>query len=287
MDTTDQTSDTTVATPPIPNLLLIILPSSSPSMESINEPLTLALTSLRNLIPKHVPPVIFTSQLYSIIKNNTIVDREIDLMCKSGTLRRFRLRHNKHSVMMMNDYLDQINCALNKDIDNNKNNDKEIKSSLYDRYHNFIASAIHDSVDITKNILVDELLASDDDISKLLNLGFLTHKSLSEYTISFRNAGSFWTLYQRGRSQIINWIKRKQFKQVLDSQLKVKKFGWRKDNNTTILPWRLIVADLLGCEYIEAEGTPMGTMYKLTKKADASGMSGATLSSWTFASSST
>ncbi|TPX48081.1 hypothetical protein SeLEV6574_g02253 [Synchytrium endobioticum] len=236
-----------------------------------------AIAYLRNLIPFSVTPLVLISQVYSIISNNTVVDRDIDAMCKAGVLRRFRIGSSRLAVMLMTDYLHQIEDAK-REVDALAEGSEKLMS-LYDRYHAFIASGHHDAVDITKQMLFDTMKATDNDISLLLKSDFLTHKSLSEYTISPRSAGLYWGSYQRARTKFISWIKRKQFKQVPESQLEVKKFGAGKK----VLDTRLILADLSGSGYIEAEKTPMGNTYKLTRKADDVWMSGGTRSSRTSA----
>ncbi|TPX35094.1 hypothetical protein SmJEL517_g02520 [Synchytrium microbalum] len=209
-----------------------------------------AIGSLRAQVPVTVAPLVLVSQVYSIITSSTVVDREIDSLCKAGTLRRFRLGSGRHAVMLMTDYLDQIRETLTD------------LAELSQRYSAFISSATHDGVDITRAVLVDKIQTSDDDITELLKAGFLTHKSVDEYYISARSIGVYWGSYIRGRQELLLWLKRKQFRQVLQSLLE------QKTLKQCLLPSKLILADLLGCGFVELVVTPMGNMIKLTRKAE-------------------
>ncbi|XP_019433035.1 PREDICTED: serine/threonine-protein kinase 19 isoform X3 [Lupinus angustifolius] len=137
-------------------------------------------------IPKvSVEPFILKSQLYSSVKDRTLVDRELETLRRDKVLRVFKLNtgQDDHAVMFLDDYINQ--CSL---------------LSLGGK-------------------------VKDSHISILINAGIITRQLIDPnmYWFAIPSIGSLLKGLSQGRKEIISLLNRQRYKEMMLASLEKKR----------------------------------------------------------------
>ncbi|KAF1880014.1 hypothetical protein Lal_00022141 [Lupinus albus] len=131
-------------------------------------------------IPKvSVEPFILKSQLYSSVKNRTLVDRELEILRRDKVLRVFKLNtgQDDHAVMFLDDYINQIDRVV-KRIEGEKGGGNEVFGWFKTHVLN---SKLETGIEHQELCSLLSLggKVKDSHISLLIKAGIITVKSLS------------------------------------------------------------------------------------------------------------
>ncbi|CAO3629045.1 unnamed protein product [Cunninghamella echinulata] len=198
---------------------------------------------------KKMPKVCLLHQIYSLLRNNTAVDREMQQAVKNGTWRKFNLigtLDDEIVIMKTDDYLLSIKEAKNEyinDVNNGTNKSgKDINPALFDRFREMILDPQHFDTTITKQSLISEKYNfTEEEQTQLCQYGLLLpHMNKNLYWFAIRRQGIFMSSYQKGRIEILRILKKRSTKDILEKLLKSKKL------RQTIFSHDFLIHDLIG-----------------------------------------
>ncbi|XP_019105347.1 uncharacterized protein LOC104894724 isoform X5 [Beta vulgaris subsp. vulgaris] len=184
-----------------------------------------ALRMMRAQFPKlekvSVKPFILRSQLYSSIKDRTQVDRELEVLKRDKVLRVFKLTtgQDDHAVMFLEDYIHQ--CSL----------------------------------------LSAGGKVKDEQISLLVNAGILTRQLIDPniYWFAIPNIGSILKGISQGRKELLSFLNRRKFKEMMLSSLEKKRLRFSS------LDMRFHLRDLIGSGHLQTFQSPTGIVVRVLK----------------------
>jgi len=224
-----------------------------------------SLPSSNTDLNSRLPRICFVHQLYSILADNTAVDRELNVLVQNGIVRKFRVGgtlEDELVVMFMVDYHVQIDAAKAEFENDLETGDatRKVESDVFDRFRDTIINPKFTDVVISRKALESTVGLNETEISQLVIYGLLVIHTQDSYLFAIRRAGSFMTRFIKGRVEILRTLKRRQTRDILEKQWKTKRL------RTTIFSHEFHLHDLLGSGRVERQNTTMGDLIKLTKK---------------------
>ncbi|CAG2158698.1 unnamed protein product [Oppiella nova] len=197
---------------------------------------------LRTLFPiqkfnQRIPTIVWKHQLYPLLKNKTLIDRQLNSWCESAYIRLFRLGStiDNHEVVivLMSDFQEFADKCCRKTIIT----ERFLKKVIIEK----------SSTQISCDVLKNEYQFNDDNISELIRCGLLArHRSSGVLLISLPNAGEFVKAFDFGKKFLISIIKKSKYKEILKSELMKRRVP--KDMKFDI---EYHLYDLIGSEVIQ------------------------------------
>ncbi|KAJ3159298.1 Serine/threonine-protein kinase 19 [Geranomyces michiganensis] len=139
---------------------------------------------------------------------------------------------------------------------------RNVRDDVFDRFLTY-ATKPTTGLFITKAQLIASMSATEDEIGELFTYGFLTLKDVDTYWVTVRNAGVFWAGFARGRTEVLQTLKRRKHGEMLKADLEEKLL------RGCAVPVQLILLDLLGKASIESLDAPLGTVMRLKNRGTA------------------
>ncbi|XP_008810489.1 serine/threonine-protein kinase 19 isoform X3 [Phoenix dactylifera] len=166
-------------------------------------------------------PFILRSQLYSSVKDRTQVDRDLESLKKEKVLRLFKLNtgQDDHAIMFLDDYLKQ--CAL-----------LSCGAEVKDKHVTFLISA-----GLLNRQLIDPNM----------------------YWFTIPNIGSILKGLSQGRKELLSFLNRRKFKEMLLAPLEKKQLRFSP------LDMRFHLRDLIGSGHLKTVRTPTGLLVRVSK----------------------
>ncbi|XP_019433034.1 PREDICTED: serine/threonine-protein kinase 19 isoform X2 [Lupinus angustifolius] len=187
-------------------------------------------------IPKvSVEPFILKSQLYSSVKDRTLVDRELETLRRDKVLRVFKLNtgQDDHAVMFLDDYINQIDRVI-KRIEGEKGGENEVFQWF-------------------KTHVLDSKLETGIEHQELCSLLSLGGKVKDSHISILINAGII------GRKEIISLLNRQRYKEMMLASLEKKRL------RMSSLDMRFHLRDLIGSGHLRTDQTPSGLVIRVSK----------------------
>ncbi|KAG1135698.1 hypothetical protein G6F37_002346 [Rhizopus arrhizus] len=216
-------------------------------------------------------PVCFIHQIYSILPNPTLIDKELQEAIEKGEWRKFHVIgsvEDEYVIIKTEDYLKMMDEIKHEE------NNKAVFGNLV-----FISSSLFSDiqVDLFIRLIKDKRYYSqvtistkdlnsfginDADIKQLVMNGFLLpHLQVGLYWFSIRKQGHFMTNISNGRSEITRILKKRATKDIMESLLKSKRL------HKTKLNMEFLLHDLVGSGRVERYSIgSTGNVIKLTNK---------------------
>ncbi|KMT09914.1 hypothetical protein BVRB_5g121320 [Beta vulgaris subsp. vulgaris] len=224
-----------------------------------------ALRMMRAQFPKlekvSVKPFILRSQLYSSIKDRTQVDRELEVLKRDKVLRVFKLTtgQDDHAVMFLEDYIHQID-TVSKKIETRKEGDFAVFGWFKSHV---IMSKLEPSVAHEElcSLLSAGGKVKDEQISLLVNAGILTRQLIDPniYWFAIPNIGSILKGISQGRKELLSFLNRRKFKEMMLSSLEKKRLRFSS------LDMRFHLRDLIGSGHLQTFQSPTGIVVRVLK----------------------
>ncbi|KAI8097529.1 serine-threonine protein kinase 19 [Halteromyces radiatus] len=223
------------------------------------------------------PRVCFIHQIYSILQDNTAVDREIQQSVKAGTWRKFHIvgtLDDEYAVMETKDYLLTIQEAKQefiKDVTDGINKDgKDLDPGLFDRFQQLVHDGRYFDTTIARQALISPNTTSssteqftEKELIQLCKYGLLLpHMKKDSYWFAIRRQGTFMSSFLKGRTEVLRMLKKRSTKDIMEKLFKTKKL------RQTVFSHDFILHDLIGSGRVERHKTAMGDLIKLTKKGE-------------------
>ncbi|KAH8553917.1 serine-threonine protein kinase 19-domain-containing protein [Umbelopsis sp. PMI_123] len=213
-----------------------------------------------------IPRICFLHQLYSILPDNTAVDRELNILVQNMIVRKFRVGgtlEDELVIMFLDDYLLQIDAAKTEFENEVSSGEVSAKAKAIDRFRDIVTNPKFTDVAISRNALTKIVGFNETEISHLVIYGLFVIHTQDSYLFAIRGAGTFMTPFIKGRVEILRILKRRQTRDILEKQWRTKKL------RNSIFTHEFHLHDLLGSGRVERQKTTMGDLIKLTKKGEA------------------
>lgn len=210
-----------------------------------------ALRLLHSLFPtekfeRRLPPIIMKHQLYSIIKNKTEADRQLNELTNCGEIRLFHLGAEADDlcIVFTEDYKKHVKRL-------NENN------PFIDRFLETLISECPD-ISLNKDVLAERFNIKEEEISELFKASVLTVRDVGSWWISIPGAGEFMKCFLRGRKAVMLMIRKSKYGEVLQQELQSRKLP--KAAKLGVL---YHIHDIIGADLVHCVNTTSGTLLRL------------------------
>jgi serine/threonine kinase 19 len=200
---------------------------------------------LKDLLSQRFPPLVFLDQIYVLLKNRTQVDREIETLIQQKQIIQFKLGYGSHSValMLFRDYEHQLTMT-------------EQHHAIFGKFLRFLKSH-HLTPTLDGPSTMNEMDATDQEMTLLVNYGFLAVHDERSFWMGVPNAGSLLSQLTKGRSEMCQCLKRRSFQEMLECDIMKKTF------KHILLDLRYILLYMEGIGSVESNPSTSGTIYRL------------------------
>uniref|UniRef100_H3ASJ5 Serine/threonine kinase 19 n=1 Tax=Latimeria chalumnae TaxID=7897 RepID=H3ASJ5_LATCH len=213
-----------------------------------------ALKYLASLFPRKLfndslPPVVLKHQLYSIVKDKTTVDRQLNELKDQGEIRIFQLGFatDVFGIVFTDEYKNKVLAATAG---------KE-HSVVTQKFLETVLMSCSD-ISFNKEKMLKEFLFRDKEITQLMNAGVITVRDAGSWWLAIPGAGRFVKYFIKGRKHVLGMIKKTKYKEVLQSDLETRKMV-----SAVKLGIQYHVHDIIGAELVTCIPTTSGTLLRL------------------------
>ncbi|CAF0716133.1 unnamed protein product [Brachionus calyciflorus] len=240
---------------------IIELLSDNGLNDKIEHPVLYALNFFKSIFPnkmfENLPEIIHLHQLYSLFKNRTEVDREIDSLRSESKIILFHFESNQQKEILIC-FTDDFKDYIGKHV---KENCK--RKNLIDLFMEKIL--LQNNLTIDSDTLIDEYKLSDSDISILVQEGLLGIKDSSNFWFSIPNLGKFRRILVETRKSLLDLLRRQKYKEInlrlfFNNLLIQKHKNFRSVNRLGAI---YVLCDLIGNDLVRKIDSPMGIVIKL------------------------
>ncbi|XP_008810474.1 serine/threonine-protein kinase 19 homolog isoform X1 [Phoenix dactylifera] len=206
-------------------------------------------------------PFILRSQLYSSVKDRTQVDRDLESLKKEKVLRLFKLNtgQDDHAIMFLDDYLKQVAIAV-KRLEIKNQQDLEV-FEWFKKY--VIETKLDVSIDHQElcALLSCGAEVKDKHVTFLISAGLLNRQLIDPnmYWFTIPNIGSILKGLSQGRKELLSFLNRRKFKEMLLAPLEKKQLRFSP------LDMRFHLRDLIGSGHLKTVRTPTGLLVRVSK----------------------
>eukprot|EP01135_Chromosphaera_perkinsii_P000272 Nk52_evm41s62 gene=Nk52_evmTU41s62 len=167
------------------------------------------------------PPIVMKHQLYCILKDRTIADRQLNDLKEKGVVRvyTFGFSNDEMAVVLSEDLGEHIRCKIAAASEYLPQ--KEVLS--IERFVKNVMEGEHREDTIGKNVIMRKYGFSDQEVTTLIRFGLLTMRDLHSFWLAIPGMGSFRKHYINGRTEILKMIDKAKYHEMLFKDLKVKK----------------------------------------------------------------
>lgn len=221
------------------------------------------LEYFKSIFPKELfedlPPIIHLHQLYSLIKNKTQVDRDVDSLRSENRIILFKFDSNQESETLICFSEDYNEYIKNQPVLNSKN------KNLVELFLTKILINETSQLSISKSSLLIDYRVTDSDISALVQVGLLSIKDPSNFYFSIPGLGKFRRILLESRKSLLDQLRRQKYKEInlrmfFNSLLIQKNKSFRNINRMGAI---YVICDLIGSEEVRKIDSPMGIVIKL------------------------
>ena len=176
-----------------------------------------ALGYVLSLFPREkygskLPAIGLKHQIYSIVEDRTVVDRELNTLRDSGEIRYFKLDcgSDEFAVVYSTEYKDTIKKCMQ---DCGLQEDPGVVKFLED------ALPLVKDVSVEKSKMIKEFFLSDQVITSLINLGVLNMRDEKSFWISIPGSAPYMKSLIAGRKAVLSMVKKRKYKELFEREL--------------------------------------------------------------------
>ncbi|XP_064600339.1 inactive serine/threonine-protein kinase 19-like [Liolophura sinensis] len=212
---------------------------------------------LRGLFPVEkfhhtLPAMILKHQVYSIVKNRTVADKQLNDLRTAGEIKLFKLPmgtgEEEYCVLFTEDYKSHILRTSRS---------MAVSKTVIDKFIKKVVSQ-HSDVSISKETLLDEFRFKDEEITQMVKANLLTFREVGSWWLSIPNTGVFMKSFIRGRKSVLTMIRKSKYRAILKQELEQRK--WPKLAKLGLM---FHIHDIIGSELVECVQTTSGELLRL------------------------
>ncbi|XP_020628815.1 serine/threonine-protein kinase 19-like isoform X2 [Orbicella faveolata] len=213
-----------------------------------------AILFLKSVVPLSkfegkIPAIILKHQIYCVVKDKTLVDRQLNKLWEENVIRLFKLTSgsDEFGVLLTDDYISHIKSRVS---------DSSILLTI-DKFVNDVLPS-HIDVSISKTVAVGKYKLSEEEITQLVNTGVLTTRDIGSWWLSIPGAGIFMKNFSNGRKALIRMFRQRKYREILEKDLLTRKF-----DSHSKLGIAYHVYDITGAEIVKSVETTSGRLLRL------------------------
>ncbi|CAH3039248.1 unnamed protein product [Pocillopora meandrina] len=213
-----------------------------------------AILYLKALVPLDkfegkIPAIILKHQIYCVVKDRTLVDRQLNTLWEENKIRLFKLTSgsDEFGILITDEYISHIKSRVT---------DTSILPAM-DKFTNDVLPN-HADVSISKIDITGKFKLSEEEITQLVNTGILTTRDVGSWWLSIPGAGIFMKNFSNGRKALIQMFKKRKYREILEKDLLTRKF-----DSHSKLGIRYHVYDIIGADFVKSVDTTSGQLLRL------------------------
>ncbi|XP_023577263.1 serine/threonine-protein kinase 19 isoform X2 [Octodon degus] len=212
-----------------------------------------AVTELVRLFPRglfedELPPIALRSQVYSLVPDRTVADRQLELQ-EQGEIRVIQLGFDldAHGIIFTEDYRTRVLKACDS-------------RPCAGAVQKFLASVLPacGGLSFQQDQMTQTFGFRDSEITHLVNAGVLTVRDAGSWWLAVPGAGRFIKYFVKGRQAVLGMVRKARYRELLLSEL----LG-RRAPATVRLGLAYHVHDLIGAQLVDCISTTSGTLLRL------------------------
>uniref|UniRef100_A0A2K6UTL0 Serine/threonine kinase 19 n=1 Tax=Saimiri boliviensis boliviensis TaxID=39432 RepID=A0A2K6UTL0_SAIBB len=207
----------------------------------------------RGLFEDALPPIVLRSQVYSLVPDRTVADRQLKELQEQGEIRIVQLGFDldAHGIIFTEDYRTRVcDCVL-----------KACDGRPYaGAVQKFLASVLPACGDLSfqQEQMTQTFGFRDSEITHLVNAGVLTVRDAGSWWLAVPGAGRFIKYFVKGRQAVLGMVRKAKYRELLLSEL----LG-RRAPAMVRLGLTYHVHDLIGAQLVDCISTTSGTLLRL------------------------
>uniref|UniRef100_A0A8C5P0X9 Serine/threonine kinase 19 n=1 Tax=Jaculus jaculus TaxID=51337 RepID=A0A8C5P0X9_JACJA len=201
----------------------------------------------RGLFEDTLPPIVLRSQVYSLLPDRTVADRQLKALQERGEVRAIQLGFDSdsHGVVFTEDYTVLKACA---------------GRPYAGAVQKFLAAVLPACGDLSfqQDQMTQTFGFKDPEITHLISAGVLTVRDAGSWWLAVPGAGRFIKCFIKGRQAVLGMIRKAKYRELLLSEL----LG-RRPPSAVRLGLAYHVHDLIGAQLVDCVSTTSGTLLRL------------------------
>ncbi|XP_064217288.1 inactive serine/threonine-protein kinase 19 [Aotus nancymaae] len=203
----------------------------------------------RGLFEDALPPIVLRSQVYSLVPDRTVADRQLRELQEQGEIRIIQLGFDldAHGIIFTEDYRTRVLKACDG-------------RPYAGAVQKFLASVLPACGDLSfqQNQMTQTFGFRDSEITHLVNAGVLTVRDAGSWWLAVPGAGRFIKYFVKGRQAVLGMVRKAKYRELLLSEL----LG-RRAPAMVRLGLTYHVHDLIGAQLVDCISTTSGTLLRL------------------------
>ncbi|XP_070580801.1 inactive serine/threonine-protein kinase 19-like isoform X2 [Ptychodera flava] len=195
-----------------------------------------------------IPHIILKHQVYGVVRNKTLVDRQLGQLKEKKEIKMFKLGAtiDEYCIVFTEDYKQHVLRQLPG-------------NPVVDK---FLETAVEKCCDVSLNkaAMIDEFLFTDDEITQLVNAGLLTVRDIGSWWMAIPGAGIFMKSFTKGRETLLRTIRKAKYQEILQQELEERKLIAVKKLGMTYH-----MLDIIGAEFVTRIQTTSGWLLRLSE----------------------
>ncbi|XP_067285362.1 serine/threonine-protein kinase 19 isoform X2 [Pseudorasbora parva] len=202
----------------------------------------------RKLFNDSLPPVVLKHQLYSLHRDKTSVDKQLNELRASGELLMFQLGFDSEAFALVfaEDYRAKVRQG-------------EAGRETLETVEKFLSKLTPGCSDLSfnKEKMLKEFLFTDSEITQLVKSGVLTVRDAGSWWLSIPNSGKFIKYFIKGRKAVLGMVKKSKYGEILKTELE-----GRRTTSQVKFQMKYHIHDIVGAELVECIQTTSGTLLR-------------------------
>ncbi|KAM6182390.1 inactive serine/threonine-protein kinase 19 [Erethizon dorsatum] len=203
----------------------------------------------RGLFEDALPPIALRSQVYSLVPDRTVADRQLKELQEQGEIRIVQLGFDSdaHGIIFTEDYRTRVLKACDS-------------RPCAGAVQKFLASVLPACGDLSfqQDQMMQTFGFTDSEITHLVNAGVLTVRDAGSWWLAVPGAGRFVKCFVKGRRAVLGMVRKARYRELLLSEL----LG-RRAPAAVRLGLAYHVHDLIGAQLVDCISTTSGALLRL------------------------
>ncbi|XP_008066956.1 serine/threonine-protein kinase 19 [Carlito syrichta] len=203
----------------------------------------------RGLFEDALPPIVLKSQVYSLVPDRTVADRQLKDLQEQGEIRIIQLGFDldAHGIIFTEDYRTRVLKACDG-------------RPYAGAVQKLLASVLPACGDLSfqQDQMTQTFGFRDPEITHLVNAGVFTVRDAGSWWLAVPGVGRFIKYFVKGRQAVLGMLRKAKYRELLLSEL----LG-RRAPAAVRLGLAYHVHDLIGAQLVDCISTTSGTLLRL------------------------
>ncbi|XP_075411528.1 winged helix repair factor 1 [Tenrec ecaudatus] len=203
----------------------------------------------RGLFEDALPPIALRSQLYSLVPDRTVADRQLKELQEQGEVRVVQLGFDldAHGIILTEDYRTKVLEAC----------EGRPYAGAVQKFLTAVLPACGD-LSFQQDQMIQTFGFRDPEITQLVNAGVLTVRDAGSWWLAVPGAGRFIKYFVKGRQAVLGMVRKAKYRELLLSEALS-----RRTPAAVRLGLSYHVHDLIGAQLVDCISTTSGTLLRL------------------------